>query len=117
MNGERDLEILFEIAPGQSESSVRSRVLAGSQRIQAALERLPAIKLYAVDHAPPGWVEWYGTGTKDDLLDLLFLDGMEVDLEGRLSVHFDYDDLDQLVVRLDDHGRGESVALGPWPVT
>jgi hypothetical protein len=41
----------------------------------------------------------------------LFLDGLEIDPDHRVSVVFDFGDLDSLVVRLDDQARTESVYL------
>ncbi|HEU4543218.1 MAG TPA: hypothetical protein VFR23_18960 [Jiangellaceae bacterium] len=39
----------------------------------------------------------------------MFLDGLEIDPDQRVSLVFDFGDLDSLVVRLDDQARAESV--------
>ena len=45
-NGDRDAEVLLELD---------AHLDACAARIRQALERLPDLKRYALDHAPPSW--------------------------------------------------------------
>ena len=58
--------------------------------------------------APRVGIEFYTTQTGGPLIDRLFLDGIEVDPQCRVSVIFDFGDLDQPVVQL--------VAISNWSV-
>lgn len=111
LNGERDVEVYVEVAPGSPESSLRSYMMTCSHRLRAALETLSTIKHYAAAHAPSDWAAHYGAGFEEDHSELLFLDCMEVEAGGRVAMIFDFSDLDQLVVRLDEEGHGTSVSL------
>jgi hypothetical protein len=79
--------------------------------VRRALVNLSSIRRDAVAQAPAWWREHYSAESGGRLVDLLFLDGLEIDPDHRVSVVFDFGDLDSLVVRLDDQARTESVYL------
>jgi len=63
--------------------------------------------------APRDGIEYYTTQSGGPLIDRPFLDGIEVDPQRRVSVIFDFGDLDQLVVQLNDQGHGDGVFVRP----
>jgi len=115
-NGARDAKILLEVAcifsPG---SELDGHVDACAVRIRRALERLPELRHYAVDHAPPEWVRQGAAEPGPPLIERLFLDGIEVSPLLRVSLAFDFGDLDMLMVLLDDKEDGQQVSLRTIP--
>ena len=112
-NGGRDVEILLELADTDRGPGLQAFVEYCAGRIMTVLTDLPSTKRHAVEHAPQGWSEHDVTQPGGPLIDRLFLEGIEVDRERRMSVLFDFGDLDLLVVRLDGHGQAESVLVQP----
>lgn len=108
-NGSRDAEIVLEVAAIDHEPNLRAHVDGCAARIKHVLTDLPSIQRYAVHHAPPGWADYYAAQPGGPLIDRLFLDGIEVDPRLRVSVVFDFGDLDSLVVQLNDQGHGHRV--------
>ena len=110
-NGDRDTEVFLEvgaIAPGPE---LDAHLDACAARIRQALDRLPDLKRYALDHAPSGWVQYYAAQPGLPLADRLFLEGFQVSRQLLISLAFDFGDLDLFVVRLDRAGNGEAVFL------
>jgi hypothetical protein len=112
-NGAQDAEILLEVQTGSPGKELDTHVDACAVRIRRALERLPELKRYAVDRAPPEWVRYCAAEPGPPLIERLFLDGIEVSPLLRVSLAFDFGDLDMLMVGLDDQGDGERVWLRP----
>ncbi len=109
-NGARDIEVLLHAPAAMTGAALREHADCCAERIGAALARLEAIKQFAVQHAPPGWVQQYApaSGTPAGVL---FLDGVETGAPDGTLLVFDYGDLDQLVTRVDDQGNGVEVYL------
>jgi hypothetical protein len=57
-NGDRDAEVLLEVGAIGPGPELDSHLDACTARIRQALDRLPDLKHYALDHAPPGWVQY-----------------------------------------------------------
>ena len=112
-NGSRDVEILLGFATTDPGPSLQALVEDCAARIKNALTDLPSIQRYAVHHAPPSWADYYAAQPGGPLIDRLFLDGIEVDRRLRVSVIFDFGDLDSLVVQLNDQGHGDGVLVRP----
>lgn len=110
VNGSRDAEILLEIGATDFGPSLRGQVEGCAACIKEVLTALP-IRRYAVECAPQGWADYYAAQPGGPLIDRLFLDGIEVDRQLRVSVVFDFGDLDSLVVQLNDQGHGAGVYL------
>jgi hypothetical protein len=111
-NGRRDVEFVLQVPPSAEGPALDAHVGQCAARFRRAFAGLDSIKRYAVDHAPAGWAAQC-TPEPGVLTDLLFLDGLEADLDGRVSLVFDFGDLDQLVVQLDEQGQGTAVYLRP----
>jgi hypothetical protein len=111
-NGRRDVEFMLQVPPSAEGPALGAHVGQCAARFRQALAGLHSIKRYAVDHAPAGWAAQCAHEPRA-LTDVLFLDGLEADLHGRVSLVFDFGDLDQLVVRLDEQGQGTAVYLRP----
>lgn len=109
-NGDRDVEVTVQVPPGVEGAALQAHVDRCAARIRDALGWLPSIRQFTAEHAPAGWAEYFAPkwGTP---VDLLFLDGIEADGDGQLSLVFDFGDLDQLVTRLDDQGNSAEVSL------
>jgi len=112
-NGSRDAEILLDVASTDPRPALQVHVEACAARIHVVHTDLPSIQRYAVDKAPRDWADYYAAQPGGPLIDRLFLEGIEVDRRLCVSVIFDFGDLDQLVVQLNDHGHGDSVFLRP----
>jgi len=112
-NGSRDAEILLEVASTDPRPALQAHVEACAARIKNVLSDLPSIQRYAVDKAPRDWADYYAAQPGGPLIDRLFLEGIEVDRRLCVSVIFDFGDLDQLVVQLNDQGHGDGVFLRP----
>ena len=56
--------------------------------IRRALDRLPDLKRYALDHAPPGRVQHCADQPGLPLADRLFLDGLQVSRQLSVSLAF-----------------------------
>jgi hypothetical protein len=110
-NGDRDAEILIEVGTSQVGAGLWAHLDACAALARWALVNLSSIRRDAVAQAPVWWREHYSAESGGPLVDLLFLDGIEIDPDQRVSVVFDFGDLDQLVVRLDDQARAESAYL------
>ena len=110
-NRDRDAEVLLEVGAIGPGPELDAHLDACTARIRQALDRLPDLKHYALDHAPPGWVQYYAAQPGLPLADRLFLDGLQVSRQLLVSPDFDFGDLDLLVVRLDPAGNGETVFL------
>ena len=54
-NGDRDAEVLLEVGALEPGPEVDAHLAACAARTRQALERLPDLKRYALDHAPPSW--------------------------------------------------------------
>jgi hypothetical protein len=111
-NGQQDLEFVIEVAPPVTGPALDTHVSQCAARFRLALAGLDSIKQYAVNHAPEGWAAQYAPHCAT-LTDLLFLDGLEADRQSRVSLVFDFGDLGQLVVRLDEHGHGAATYVRP----
>ncbi len=85
---------------------------ACAAHIRDALDRLAALRRYAVDHAPADWGRYYAAQPGLPLPDRLFLDG-EVSEQLLVSLVFDFGDLDQLTLSLDHDGAAARVFLIP----
>jgi hypothetical protein len=115
-NGARDAEILLEVPHTSSPGpELDVHVDACAVRIRRAWERLPELKHYAVDHAPPEWVRQCTADPGPPLIERLFLDGIEVSPLLRVSLAFDFGDLDMVMVLLDDQEDGQQVYLRTIP--
>jgi hypothetical protein len=112
-NGSRDAEILLEVGATDFGPSLRGHVEGCATRIKEVLTALPSIRRYAVDCAPQDWADYHTAQPGGPLIDRLFLDGIEVDRQLRVSVVFDFGDLDSLVVQLNDQGHGAGVYVRP----
>jgi hypothetical protein len=110
-NGATDAEILLEVNAFDTGPDLDAHLDRCADRLTLALATLPAIRRYAIDHAPQNWVAYYSAQPGRSLIDRLFLDGLEVDRQLRVTVVFDFGDLDSLVVVLDDRGSGSEVFL------
>lgn len=110
-NGDRDAEILVEVSTSQVKASLWAHLDACAALARQALANLRSIRRDAVVQAPAWWRERYSAESGGRLVALLFLDGIEIDPEQRVSVVFDFGDLDQLVVRLDHQARAERAHL------
>jgi len=110
-NGDRDAEVLLEVGAIEPGPELDAHLDACAARIRRALDRLPDLKRYALDHAPPGWVQYYAAQPGLPLVDRLFLEGFQVSRQLLVSLDLDFGDLDLLVVRLDPAGNGEAVFL------
>jgi hypothetical protein len=102
-NGSRDAEVLLQGGPSLAALAVAVFVDRCAEIVQAVLADLPAIKRYGLDHAPAEWVKHYASQPGATLLDRLFLETLDLDRQLRLTVLFDFGDLDLLAVRLDEH--------------
>src|SRR5215207_1677756 len=100
---------------GRQRSGTRwqSHVEACAARIASVLTDLPSIQRHAAQHAPPEWVDHYQAQPGGSLIDRLFLDGIEVDQRLRVSVIFDFGDLDPLVVHVNDQRHPARFILRP----
>lgn len=112
-NGSLDAEVLLEVVASGPGSGLQSHVEDCAARIKSVLPDLPLIQRYAVLHAPREWADHNEAQPGGSLIDRLFLDGIEVDERLRVSVIFDFGDLDSLVVQLDDQGHAASVIVRP----
>lgn len=110
-NGDQDAEILVEVGTIQVGAGLWAHLDGCAALVRRALVNLSSIRRDAVAQAPAWWLEHYSAESGGRLVDLLFLDGLEIDPDHRVSVVFDFGDLDSLVVRLDDQARTESVYL------
>ena len=110
-NGGRDIEILLEAGMIEPGPDLETHLGACAARISKTLDRLPDLKRYALDHAPPGWVRDCAAQPGPPLADRLFLEGLQVSRQLLVSLAFDFGDLDLLIVRLDHEGNGEAVFL------
>jgi hypothetical protein len=110
LNGSRDLEFALLAPPSAQGAELSAYVGRCAARFRAALGALDSIKRFVVEHAPKGWAAQFAPKS-GSVADLLFLDGLEAEADGRVSLVFDFGDLDQLVVRLDESGQGQAVYL------
>jgi hypothetical protein len=110
-NGGRDIEILLDAGTIEPGPDLETHLGACAACISKTLDRLPDLKRYALDHAPPGWVRDCGTQPGPPLADRLFLEGLQVSRQLLVSLAFDFGELDLLMVRLDHEGNGEAVFL------
>jgi hypothetical protein len=110
-NGDRDAEILVEVELVKTGPELSEHLDACADRIRRALDRLPELKPYACQHAPREWVRYQSAQPGPQLIDRLFLDGLEVSSQGLVTLAFDFGDLDMLVLRLDRQGNGQEVLL------
>jgi hypothetical protein len=110
-NGSRDVEILLETGTTESGPALDAHVDACAGRIRSALDHLPGLKRYVLDHGPPGWARYYAAQTGPSLLDRLFLEGVRVSGKLLVSLDFDFGDLDLVTVQLGHSGTGEGVSL------
>jgi hypothetical protein len=110
-NGSRDIEIVLEAGMIEPGPDLDAHLGACAARIGKALGRLPDLKRYALDHAPPGWVRDCPAQPGPPLAGRLFLEGLQVSRQLLVSLDFDFGDLDLLIVRLDDEGNDEAVFL------
>jgi len=110
-NGDRDAEVLLEIGAIEPGTELDAHLDACAARIRQALDRLPDLKLHALDHAPPGWARHYAAQPGPPLAGRLFLDGLQVSRQLLVSLDFDFGDLGLLAVRLGPAGHGEAVFL------
>jgi len=112
-NGDHGAEILLEVGTVGAGPQLAAHVDACAVRIRHALDRLPEHRAYAVSHAPADWVRYVAAQPGPPLVHRLFLDGIEVSSLLQVLLAFDFGDLDTLVARLDQQGRGEQVFLRP----
>jgi len=112
-DGSRDIEIVLETGALEPGPVLGAHVGACAARIRDALERLPGLTRYALEHAPAGWAGYYASQPGPPLPDRLFLDGIRVSEQLLVSLDFDVGDLDQLTLRLDREGAAERVFLTP----
>jgi hypothetical protein len=110
-NGSRDVEVLLDVGAGGV--ALESQVEACAARIESVLADLALVQRYAVLHAPRELADFCQAQVGGSLTDLLFLDGIEVDHDLRVSAVFDFGDLDSLVVQLDEQGLPDRVFLRP----
>lgn len=110
-NGSRDVEILLETGMTGQGPALAAHVDACAERIRSALEHLPGLKRYVLDHGPPGWGRHYAARPGPPLPDRLFLEGLRVSGDLLACLDFDFGDLDLVTVRLDHNGAGEEVSL------
>lgn len=111
--GAQDAEILLEVQAVSPGPGLEAHVDSCAACIRRALDRLPELKRYAIDHAPPEWLRHYEAQPGPPLTNRLFLDAIEISPLLRVSLVFDFGDLDQLVVGLDDQEDGHQVCLRP----
>jgi hypothetical protein len=89
-NGDRDAEVLLEVGGLEPGAELDAHLDACAARIRQALERLPDLKRYALDHAPPSWAQYYADQPGLPLADRLFLDGLLVSRQLLVSLAFDF---------------------------
>src|SRR6185437_16828318 len=58
-NGSRDVEIVLETGALEPGAALDAHVGACAARIRDALEHLPGLTRYALEHAPAGWAGYY----------------------------------------------------------
>jgi len=112
-NGSRDVEIILEIGTTEPGPALDAHVEACAGRIRSALDHLPGLKRYVLDHGPPDWVRYYAAQPGSSLVDRLFLEGLRVSGKLLVSLDFDFGDLDLVTVQLGHSGTGEEVSLHP----
>jgi hypothetical protein len=112
-NGRTDAEVLLEFGSINPGPALDVKLDAVAARIKDALVRLPEIKTYGVDNGPSDWREYYEPRGMRPLVERLFLEGFEVNHTLDLTVTFDFEDLDMLLVHLDEHGKGRAVEVRP----
>lgn len=110
-NGKRDAEIIVEVEVTMPGPQLSEHLDTCANRIRKALDHLPDLKCYACQHAPAEWLRSQTAQPGPRLIDRLFLDSLEVSSQMKLTVAFDYGDLDMLVLQLDQHGKAREVLL------
>jgi len=114
LNGDRDIEILLrmdlvELGPTAAQGHI-DRCASLCQGVLADLDR---VKMWAVEHAPAKWLHHYGADGGPPLIDRLFLEGLDVNVDLQVAILFDFGELDLLEVNLDAHRECLSVAVVP----
>ena len=113
LNGEADAEVLINIGSVHDHVSLHALADAAAVRIRSVLADLPAIKTFALAHAPVDWLRRYEDAEPTPLQERLFLEGFWVLSPDAMEVAFDFDGLDLLVVVVDAFNCGRTVRLAP----
>jgi hypothetical protein len=111
-SGRRDAELALHVPAALSGEALNDHVGRCAIRIRDALARLDSLTDFTAEHAPDSWQAQYPAGSETRAT-VLFLDGVEVDQDLKLTLVFDFGDLDQLVTRLDDQGNAAVTQLRP----
>lgn len=110
-NGETDAEVLLELDAVEPGPRLDMQLATAARRIKVALAKLSEVKAYGVEHGPSQWREYYEPLDSRPLVERLFLEGFEFNRNLDLTVTFDFEDLDVLLVHLDPTGHGRAVNL------